>query len=201
MTGGRTEQGGCDSPTGPRDATGADGSLAELFQAQRQGLAGAVRGVLGAGSDVAEVLQESFLRCWRSWQRGERPRDPVAWIFVVTWNVAVDERRRHRRRPESAALDEETIVNAHPDTAPGRAIEQQDELRRAQRAIERLADPEKQVFLLRVSGGLSFAAVASALRIPEGTAKTRMRTALQRLRQSLGVSSPLLDDQPSEKRS
>jgi RNA polymerase sigma-70 factor (ECF subfamily) len=166
-----------------------DASLAELFQAQRQGLAGAVRGVLGGSADVREVLQDSFLRCWRSWQKGERPDDPVAWIFVVTWNTAVDARRRQRRRPEPMALDEEPIMQSTHETAPGRALETREEVARAQAAIERLADPEKQVFLLRVSGGLSFAAVATALSIPEGTAKTRMRTALQRLRKSLGVAT------------
>jgi RNA polymerase sigma-70 factor (ECF subfamily) len=166
-----------------------DPTLAELFQAQRQGLAGTVRSVLGASADVAEVLQDSFLRCWRSWQRGDRPADLVAWVFVVTWNVAVDQRRRRQRRPEPAALDEETIVHPTAATGPVRALEHQEDLQRAQRAIERLADPEKQVFLLRVAGGLSFAAVAEALAIPEGTAKTRMRAALQRLRWALGVPS------------
>lgn len=162
--------------------------LEELFQAHRQGLAGAVRGVLGASADVGEVLQETFLRCWRPWQRGERPRDPVAWIFVVCWNVAIDLRRRKRRRPEPVAIDEEAIVGSASGQAAHIALERREEVVRAQAAIERLADHEKQVFLLRVSGGLSFAAVAEALRIPEGTAKTRMRSALQRLRHLLGDS-------------
>lgn len=175
----------------------AETPLAELFQAHRQGLAGAVRGVLGRDADCGELLQESFLRCWRSWQRGERPRDPVAWIFVVTWNVAIDERRRRQRHPAPVALDEATMTNrSRPN--PGQTLELQDELARAQRAIERLQDPEKQVFLLRVSGGLSFAAVAAALSIPEGTAKTRMRSALQRLRWSLGVAGPVAEVTPHE---
>ena len=46
--------------------------LAELFQAHRQGLAGAVRSVLGPTVDVAEVLQDAFLKCWQGWQRGTR---------------------------------------------------------------------------------------------------------------------------------
>jgi RNA polymerase sigma-70 factor (ECF subfamily) len=167
----------------------AEPSLEDLFQAHRMGLTGAVRSVLGQKAEAAEVLQDAFLRCWRSWQRGERPKDLVAWVFVVTWNVAVDARRRQQRRREPVALDEETLMQPELETAPGRALEQAEEVQRAQAAIARLGDHEKQVFLLRVSAGLSFAAVASALSIPEGTAKTRMRSALERLRRSLGVGA------------
>jgi len=58
--------------------TAQDPPLAELFQAHRQGLAGAVRGVLGRDAEVAEVLQDAFLKCWHGLQRGDLPRDPVA---------------------------------------------------------------------------------------------------------------------------
>ena len=58
-------------------------------------------------------------------------------------------------------------------------------------AVAGLSDPEQQVFLLRVSGELPFEAIAATLAIPVGTAKTRMRSALQKLRQSLGVTTPI----------
>jgi RNA polymerase sigma-70 factor (ECF subfamily) len=166
----------------------ADPILAALFQTHRQGLAGAVRSVLGHTADVAEVLQDAFLKCWRTWQRGPAPDDPVAWIFVTTWHLAVDARRKRQRRPVHETLDEASTV--HPLThhpSPSHALEQREALALAQAAIERLADPEKQVFLLRMSAGLSFEAAAAALSIPVGTAKTRMRAALQKLRRSLGA--------------
>ena len=168
--------------------TGPHPPLAELFQSHRQGLAGAVRGVLGSGADVAEVLQDAFLRCWRAVQRGERPHDPVAWVFVVTWNVAVDARRARQRRPPFRSLDEDGAMEIGTQEAPGGKLEQDEQLAMAQAAVGRLPDHEKQVFLLRVAAGLTFEAVAGALAIPVGTAKTRMRAALQSLRKSLGVS-------------
>jgi len=174
--------------------TGPQPALAELFQSHRQGLTGAVRGVLGGSADVAEVLQDAFLKCWTAALHGDAPRDPVAWIFVVTWNVAVDARRRGQRRPPHATLDgtldEETEMKMATETSPSAALERGEQLAAAQAAIEGLEDREKQVFLLRVSGGLTFEAVAEALAIPVGTAKTRMRKALQSLRRSLGISIP-----------
>ena len=53
-----------------------------------------------------------------------------------------------------------------------------------------LEDDVKEVFLLRVSGELTFEAIAEALGIPVGTAKTRMRTALRRLRSHLAHLAP-----------
>ena len=80
--------------------------LAALFDEHREGLAGAVRGVLGPRSDAQEILQEAFLRALRARERGIAPRDPKAWIFVITLNTARDAGRRRRRRTPSAALEE-----------------------------------------------------------------------------------------------
>jgi RNA polymerase sigma-70 factor, ECF subfamily len=161
--------------------------LLELFQTHRQGLAGAVRSVLGPTTDVAEPLQDAFLKCWRAWQSGTRPADPVAWIFVVTWNVAVDARRTRQRRPTHETLDEAQMPTTTTRSSPSHALEQREAVARAQAAIAGLADAEQQVFLLRVAGELTFEAVAESLAIPVGTAKTRMRSALQKLRLALGV--------------
>ena len=165
----------------------AEPRLSELFQTHRQGLAGAVRSVLGPSADVTELLQDAFLKCWQSWQHGNRPSDPVAWIFVVTWNAAVDARRRRQRRPVHESLHEDTML-APTQPSPTHALEQREAVARAQAAVAGLSDPEQQVFLLRVAGELTFEGVAAALAIPVGTAKTRMRAALQKLRVALGVA-------------
>jgi len=168
--------------------TAAD-SLPELFQTHRAGLAGAVRGVLGPSADVNELLQDAFLKCWRHWQQGTRPNDPVAWIFVVVWNTAVDARRRRQRRPVHESLDEESNVAPRVLSSPSRALEQREDLLRAQAAVAELGEAEQQVFLMRVGGESTFEAIAAALAIPIGTAKTRMRSALQKLRQALGATN------------
>ena len=165
----------------------ADPTLSHMFQTHRQGLAGAVRSVLGGSADVTEVLQDAFLKCWRNWQQGTRPDNPVAWIFVVVWNVAVDARRRRQRQPIHETLDEDQTVRPNTLPSPSHALEQREDVALAQAAVAGLSAPEQQVFLLRVGGELTFEAVAQALAIPIGTAKTRMRSALQKLRQTLGA--------------
>lgn len=165
--------------------TSGEPFLAELFQAHRRGLAGAVRSVLGPTAETTEVLQDAFLKCWRQWQRGTRPNDPVAWIFVIAWNAAIDVRRRRQRRPNHEPLDEERTVSTTTHPSPSHALEQREAVARAQAAVARLGAAEQQVFLLRVAGDLTYEGVAEALAIPVGTAKTRMKRALQQLRTTL----------------
>ncbi|HZN39988.1 MAG TPA: sigma-70 family RNA polymerase sigma factor, partial [Planctomycetota bacterium] len=110
----------------------ADPTLSHMFQTHRQGLAGAVRSVLGGSADVTEVLQDAFLKCWRDWQRGTRPDDPVAWIFVVVWNVAVDARRRRQRQPIHETLDEDQTVTPNTLPSPSHALEQREDCGKAQ---------------------------------------------------------------------
>ncbi|MBK8979036.1 MAG: sigma-70 family RNA polymerase sigma factor [Planctomycetes bacterium] len=171
-----------------------DTALAELFQAHRQGLAGAVRGIAGAALDPAELLQEAFLRALAAVRRGAVPDDPVAWAFVLTMNVARDARRRLARQRRVASLDE--VADMEDDQGvqnPARQLARDEAVAAARAAIERLGDGEKDVFLMRVSGELTFEAAARELGIPVGTAKTRMRAALARLRRALAEHAPLTD--------
>ena len=168
--------------------------LAALFQEHAAGLAGAVRGILGPRADVQEVLQEAFLRAWRARAEGSRPADAIAWVFVVTLNLARDLRRRRERRGSGMELnevDEMRMTTREPE--PSAAVESDEVLSAARTAIYELEEEVKEVFLLRVSGELSFEAIAESLGIPVGTAKTRMRRALQRLRRHLKSFAPETD--------
>jgi RNA polymerase sigma-70 factor (ECF subfamily) len=83
-------------------------------------------------------------------------------------------------------------IEAH-DMSPLARMQNREAVAAARQAILRLRDAEKEVFLLRTSAGLSFDAIGKALQIPIGTAKTRMRSALLRLRESLAAHAPALE--------
>jgi RNA polymerase sigma-70 factor, ECF subfamily len=157
--------------------------LDRLFRTHASGLAGAVRGILGARADVQDVLQECFLRAWKALARGTTPRDPVAWVFVLTLNLARDLRRHEERRGKGLKIDEvDEVELAAREREPHALLEGREASSAARAAILKLEEDVRRVFLLRVSGDLSFEAIAEALGIPIGTAKTRMRTALRQLR-------------------
>ncbi|MFT5151651.1 MAG: RNA polymerase sigma factor (sigma-70 family) [Planctomycetota bacterium] len=178
-------------------AQSSEPELVMIFRTHASGLAGAVRGVLGPRADVREVLQESFLAAWSARSGLSELRDPVAWVFVLTLNRARDHARRTSRRGrelnlESAGIEEMNTqgMSARAGAGPALQLEHAEAHAAAREAIVSLHESEKEVFLLRASGDRSFEGVAEALDIPVGTAKTRMRSALRKLRQSLAGHAP-----------
>ena len=81
----------------------------------------------------------------------------------------------------------------HPSASeppPHRIAAGRETVERLRHAIQQLPDAEREVFLLRQNADLTFRALADSLGIPEGTAKTRMRTALRRLRDAIDPAVP-----------
>jgi RNA polymerase sigma-70 factor (ECF subfamily) len=176
---------------GDREHETAAVDLVGLFREHAGGLAGVVRAVLGPLCDAQEVLQEAFLRAWQGRERLRAARDPKAWVFVLTMNLARDLRRHARRRESTSALTETKAMELSTrEPGPHELLLGREALGRARVAIAALAEEDKEVFLLRTSAGLSFEGIATALGIPVGTAKTRMRRALHRLRRELAASDP-----------
>ena len=80
------------------------------------------------------------------------------------------------------------------DDAPGQALEDQEALDRLREAIGQLRQEEKEVFLLRQNGELTYEQIAEIRGAPVGTVKTQMRTALQKLRKVLNPEPSLSDE-------
>lgn len=174
------------------DGSAADGSdaVSRVFRCLADRLAGTAYHVLGHREDAREAVQEAFVRCWR--RRGDLASvaDAEAWVFAVVLNTARDLRRRRRVRRADALPPEETMAASTHADDPARVAEHREALARVRAAIARLPRDEREVFLLRQNGALTYAAIAGVLELPEGTVKTRMRRALGRLRLALTVPSP-----------
>jgi RNA polymerase sigma-70 factor, ECF subfamily len=154
------------------------------FVAVRGELVRALGRLLGSPEDAQDVAQEAFLKCWRTRGRLAEVRDLKAWIFRVGLNAARDLRRnvwRQRWRPlaDPAALAEP------PTSSPPELAQHGETLARLRAALADLRPAERSVFLLRQQGGLTYEQIAARLRVPVGTVKTRMRSALAKLRKVL----------------
>ncbi len=158
------------------------------FEALRDRLLGTAYLVIGHREDAREAVQEAFLKCWRNRDRARDARDLEAWIFSVLLNTARDLRRRRAVRRAESLPTEDAMPTPHRGDDPGRHAAAREALERVRAAIHRLPDAEREVFLLRQNGDLSYEGIAATLGCPVGTAKTRMRRALERLRGALDAS-------------
>jgi RNA polymerase sigma factor (sigma-70 family) len=147
-------------------------------------------------SDADEVAQDAFVRAWR-YAASFDPRrgSVVSWLMGITRNAAVDRVRltsTARARAElgdPAALSEAGIGDALLDDEAVRQAERGDLLGQVARSWTTLP-PEQRAALAAVTvRGLTAREYAEAAGIPLGTAKTRIRLGLRKLRQSLKVDT------------
>ncbi|MDP9372583.1 MAG: sigma-70 family RNA polymerase sigma factor [Chloroflexota bacterium] len=139
-----------------------------------------------------ELLQETFLRAWQraGLFEGSRGRVP-SWLLGIAHNLAIDELRRRRRRPQAVTPRERETAERElaglPDPGPAVAEEAWSRLRRAQieAALGRLPAAQRRIIELAYFEGYSQSEIAARLGEPLGTVKTRMRLGMRKLRDLL----------------
>ena len=158
--------------------------LVRTFNELRDELVSTLWFLLGNQEDALDVAQEVFLRCWRTQDRLADVQNLKAWIFRVGLNAARDVQRSawHRRVKALHGAETMPMVDNAP---PGQAMEEQEALQRLRAALMHLRPEEKEVFLLRQNGELTYEQIAEMRERPVGTVKTQMRSALQKLRKVL----------------
>jgi RNA polymerase sigma-70 factor (ECF subfamily) len=134
-----------------------------------------------------DVVQETFVAVWRDAARFDPSRGAVGpWLFSLARHKAIDLVRREQNvRKRTADVDLEFEEAAH-DVHNEAWLRIRGERVRA--AIEELTPAQREALELAFFGGLTHVEVADQLGIPLGTAKTRIRSALLRLRDILGDS-------------
>jgi RNA polymerase sigma-70 factor (ECF subfamily) len=172
----------CVQPTPGCEAVLPHGdALLRTFNQLRDELVSTLWFMLGNQDDAQDVAQEAFLRCWRTQENVPEIQNLRAWIFRVGLNAAKDLQRSAWRRKVKQFLEPETM-SLTDNTAPGHALEERETLQRLRMALMELRPEEKEVFLLRQNGELTYEQIAELHNRPVGTVKTQMRSALQKLR-------------------
>jgi RNA polymerase sigma-70 factor (ECF subfamily) len=160
-------------------------ALTATFQRLSERLAGTAWHMLGHREDAREAVQETFLRCWRKRAGLKSFATLDAWVFSVLLNTSRDFLRRRRFRRVATLPREELMPPSRREPLPAAVAAASEREKRLREAIRDLPEAQREVFLLRQNGDLAYATIAEVLGIPVGTAKTRMRAALQRLREAL----------------
>jgi len=177
-------------PTASVRPSSADGGLpsgevlVRTFNELRDELVSTLMFLLGNAEDAQDAAQDAFLKCWRAQDSLAKIQNLRAWIFRVGLNTAKDLQRSAWRRRARPLLGEAAMLMGS-ESPPIHSLENKESLERLRLAIKTLRQEEKEVFLLRQNGDLTYEQIAEIRKSPVGTVKTQMRSALQKLRKVL----------------
>jgi len=166
-------------------ATGDEQAFAALVTRIRPQALRVARGVVRDPSIAEEVAQEVLTEVWLKADRFDPDRGTVTgWVATLTRRRAVD-----RVRSEQAGRDRDDRVARRSQVREVDVVADEVELRlehwQVRRALASLSDRQREAIELAYFGGHTYRDVARVLGIPEGTAKSRLRDGLLRLREAL----------------
>jgi RNA polymerase sigma factor (sigma-70 family) len=133
-----------------------------------------------------EVAQETFVRAWRHAATYDARRGRVpTWLLAIARNLAIDRARMRSPTPVDPDVIASELDLAHVESVD---VGERDRLRRA---IGTLPDEQRRALVLATYAGRTAREIAELDGVPLGTVKTRIRSAMLKLRESLGVEHGL----------
>jgi RNA polymerase sigma-70 factor (ECF subfamily) len=142
---------------------------------------GALMRWLGHREDAEDVLQEIFWQVWcRASQYCASRSPPEVWLFVIARSRALDHLRRNRSEQVSSMKPEQVTMSGPSDILEWREATEQ-----VRETLAMLPDEQQTAIRLAFNEGLTYDQVARVQAIPVGTAKTRIRTGMKRMRELL----------------
>lgn len=170
-----------------RVARGDGRAFEELYERLAPAVYGLALRVVRAPDLAQDVSQEVLVEVWRLAPRFDPARgSAVSWVLTMTHRRAVDRVRREEaqagRTARAASLTDPAgdVVLAELERGWDAAV--------VRRALHDLTPVQREAITLAYFDGRTHQQVAAALGIPLGTAKTRIRDGLIRLRDALGVN-------------
>ncbi|MBJ7356335.1 MAG: ECF RNA polymerase sigma factor SigK [Nocardioides sp.] len=168
---------------------GDQNAFAQLYDAVSARVHGLAVRVVRDPAQAEEVAQEAFLEIWKNSGRFDPAKgSPLGWLLTIVHRKSVD-----RVRSAEASTRRDTTYNQqnqpvdHDSTAE--AAQASLEAHRVRAALESLTPIQREALELAYFGGYTHTEVATMLDLPVGTAKTRIRDGLIRLRDTMGVGA------------
>jgi RNA polymerase sigma-70 factor, ECF subfamily len=167
-------------------ARGDAAAFEAVYELLAPSVFGIVQRVIRDPAQSEEVTQEVLLEVWRTAAKFDASRgSATAWVMTLAHRRAVDRVRSVQRESERERRTAAADI-AYDEVTE--AVESRLERERVRRCLGSLTELQRESVTLAYYGGYTYGQVATLLGIPTGTVKTRMRDALIRLRDCLGVA-------------
>jgi len=161
-------------------------TFARVFEQHERGVYASALRILGNPAQAQDVVQDVFMRVWRRPGAFDARRGELAtYLRLMARSRALDLWRE--AQAAGRATDRMKVVvgdlESPVDVQPGDATERADARTAARDALRGLPDNQREALVLAYWGGLTADEIARRVHVPLGTAKSRIRLGLQKLRQ------------------
>jgi RNA polymerase sigma-70 factor (ECF subfamily) len=165
-----------------RIALGDQRAFLEIYDRHASRVYGLTLRILGDPMLAEEATQDTFLKLWSRAREYLAERGPfLPWLLTIARRVALDRLRLEARRPPlSNSTDPEDIWQSIPDLDTNT---DESRWRSLYFAVQNLHPDQRAVIELAYYQGMSQSEIAEVLGLPLGTVKTRLRAAMQNLRE------------------
>jgi RNA polymerase sigma-70 factor (ECF subfamily) len=166
-------------------------TFASVYAAHRPGVYASALRVLGRPAEAEDVTQEVFVRYWRSPERFDPRRGEVGpYLRMMARSRALDLLRHEQA--DGRAQDRLKAVSPRDETpaheSPASQAEHREQRNMLREALRKLPVEQREALVLAYWGGMSAREVAAAAKVPFGTARSRMRLGLEKLRADAAVA-------------
>lgn len=165
-----------------KDMRGVEEDIRSLYEQYANDIYRYAWLTLGDSSVAKDVVQEVFLRAFRSWEQFRSEANPRTWLMSITRNYLFDllRKKRTERRVVSDYREIETVTDSSPSIDTRIMLED---------ALSRLKETYRAVFVLRHVQHHSIDETAQIMGWTPGNVKTTDRRAIAQLRTILGFDS------------
>jgi len=170
-------------------------AFAELVEATSAQIYRMMVRILGDQQDAEDVLQETYIKAFRSLPAFEGRSSTTTWLYRIAVNEALMLVRK--RKPQTVSVDDDTSFDPEVESdameltdfccLPEGELLSSESRRFLDQAVQNLPENLRVVFVMRDQEGLSIQDTAEALDLSENNVKTRLLRARLRLRQELSV--------------
>jgi RNA polymerase sigma-70 factor, ECF subfamily len=158
----------------------------KVFEEHERGVHAAAMRVLGNPALAQDVVQDVFLRVWRRPTSFDARRGDIGtYLRLMARSRAVDLWRERQAAGRASDRLKVVVSGNEPrvDESPAALLEREDTRETVREALRRLPEPQREALVLAYWGGLTADQIARREHVPLGTAKSRIRLGLARLRQ------------------
>ena len=166
-------------------ARGDETALASLYDRHATGVYSLALRILQDVGDAEDIVQEVFTQAWRQASRYDARRGAVvAWLLTMARTRAIDRLRARRTRTQDV-IDDDVAEVSDPVALQDAMLLSGEQVSRVRAALSQLPVLQRAALELAYYEGLTHAEIAARLEEPLGTVKTRIRSAMLKLRDAL----------------